>query len=479
MYAVTLLSMSRRSTMLLAAAAALLTCASPAEAVREHGTSRGDVLIGSHQRDVLDGRAGNDEIMGLRGTDTLVGGRGNDTITAEGNDRVSAGSGNDRIVVERPRAGLRVRCGPGRDRVSVDQTGVRQPLGKASVLRRLRGCETITFTLGTAPAVDPGGVAPPPAANAGVAAPAHPDLASTTKLFGITHATGGGAAGLRALRGIGVQADRVEFRPQMAWSEIDERYRLALSEGIRVLPVLNELSRISSLDPGAFSAWVAAFAARYGAGGSFWATRSDGAMAIPQIELFNEPYGAWYYTPVEPAAFAHLYVAAVDAGRRANPNTKWLLPMQPTIDENGTSRSWTAELWSAEPQISARVDGLAVHAYGSWTPGANPLWSYWKTRLLYDEWAGRGAARPVWITEAGQCTSAAAPNCVSEAEQAAAVKFYVADVRATSYIKALFVFTHREAGGDPTNRENWFGIVRSDLSPKPAFWAYRDALAGG
>lgn len=471
--------MIRRPILTLTALAVLLTSAAPADAVRQKGTPRADKLVGSHQRDVLDGRAGNDEIIGLRGADTLVGGRGNDVITAEGSDRVSAGSGADRILVERPTTRFRVRCGKGRDHLELDQRGQTRPLARRSLLRRASGCERTTIRTGARPRppVAPGVPAPAGPVNAGTATV--PDTEGGAKLFGITHATGGGGAGLRALRGIGVSADRLEFGQQMSWAEIDERYTLALREGMRVLPVLNSLRRISSIDAASFAAWTGAFAARYGPGGTFWAGRADGALALPQIEIFNEPYGAWYYQPVEPAAFARLYVAAVDAGRRANPATKYLLPVQPTIDENGTSRPWSPELWAAEPQIAARVDGLAVHPYGSWTPGANPFWSYWKTRWIYDEWSRRGAPRQLWLTEVGQCTSSVAPNCVSEAQQAEAVRFYVADARATPYIRAVFVFTHRDAAGDPANRENSFGIVRSDLTPKPAFWAYRDALAGG
>jgi hypothetical protein len=473
--------MSRRPILTLTALAVLLAGAAPADAVRLKGTPRADTLVGSHGRDVLDGRAGNDEIIGLRGADTLIGGRGDDLIRAEGSDRVSGGSGADLIIVERPTKRFRVRCGPGRDRLELDQRGQTRPLGRRALLRRVSGCERITFRMGSRPR---------PAPAPGVPAPAEPVSAGTAtvppevadggaKLFGITHATGGGGAGLRALRGIGVSADRLEFGQQMSWAEIDERYELALREGMRVLPVLNSLRQISSIDAASFAAWTGAFAARYGPGGTFWAGRADAALALAQIEIFNEPYGAWYYQPVEPAAFARLYVAAVDAGRRANPATKYLLPVQPTIDENGTSRPWSPELWAAEPQIASRVDGLAVHPYGSWTPGANPFWSYWKTRWIYDEWSHRGAPRQLWLTEVGQCTSSVAPKCVSEAQQAEAVRFYVADARATPYIRAVFVFTHRDAPGDPANRENSFGIVRADLTPKPAFWAYRDALAGG
>jgi hypothetical protein len=386
------------------------------------------------------------------------------------------------VLVVHPTSGMRVRCGPGRDRLVLDQAGQRRRLARRSLLRRITGCEHVVFRTGGVPAIpadEPDVVeAPAPTSTGSVAAP-HPDLAATTKLFGVTHATGGGAAGLRALRRIGVSADRLEFGPDASWAAIDERYRLALQEGMRVLPVLNVLRQISTIDVGAFAAWTAAFAARYGPGGTFWAGRPDGSLALSHIEIFNEPYGAWYYQPVEAAAFARLYVAAVDAGRRANPATRYLLPVQPTIDENGTSRPWTAELWAAEGQIAERVDGLAVHPYGAWSPGADPLWTYWKTRLLYDEWNSRGAARPMWITEVGQCTAPAAPNCVSEAQQAEAVRFYVADARATSYIKALFLYTHRDAEGDAADRENWFGIVRRDLTPKPAFLAYQDALAEG
>jgi RTX calcium-binding nonapeptide repeat (4 copies) len=80
------------------------------------GTAGRDRLIGTPTADSIDGRAGNDTIRALGGTDALQGGLGRDTI--------DAGRGDDRIAANGDNARDTVRCGAGRDIVTVDTADV-------------------------------------------------------------------------------------------------------------------------------------------------------------------------------------------------------------------------------------------------------------------------------------------------------------------------------------------------------------------
>ena len=43
----------------------------------------------------------------------------------------------------------------------------------------------------------------------------------------------------------------------------------------------------------------------------------------------------------------------------------------------------------------------------------------------------------------------------------------------------LFWYSHRDLGATTDTRENFFGLLRNDFSPKPSYSAYRTAVVGG
>jgi hypothetical protein len=112
-----------------------------------------DCLEGGPGRDNLSSRSGRDALIGGPGSDRLAGGSGADRITdapaayafgllASGSNRVSGGPGGDVIDVANARRDI-VRCGPGRDRVSMDRGD------------RLYGCERRNVLASPLPAASP------------------------------------------------------------------------------------------------------------------------------------------------------------------------------------------------------------------------------------------------------------------------------------------------------------------------------------
>lgn len=117
------------------------------------GSGGRDCLEGGPGRDNLSGRGAADVLVGGPGSDRLAGGSGADRITdapaayafgllASGSNHVSGGPGKDVIDVANARRDT-VRCGPGRDRVTVDKVD------------RLFGCERREVLASPLPAASP------------------------------------------------------------------------------------------------------------------------------------------------------------------------------------------------------------------------------------------------------------------------------------------------------------------------------------
>ena len=64
----------------------------------------------------------------------------------------------------------------------------------------------------------------------------------------------------------------------------------------------------------AFAQFAAAFAARYGPGGTFWSVHPElPNLPVRTYEIWNEPNGTFWTPQPDPAAYADLFVRAADA----------------------------------------------------------------------------------------------------------------------------------------------------------------------
>lgn len=113
----------RRTVVLLAAIGAMLVLVSGvALGAFRYGTDGGENIYGTLNVDVINGNGGSDKIYGFDGSDELRGSTGNDGIYAGfGNDRVFGGPGSDGLHVGSDEARDYVNCGPGYDRVYLDE----------------------------------------------------------------------------------------------------------------------------------------------------------------------------------------------------------------------------------------------------------------------------------------------------------------------------------------------------------------------
>lgn len=310
----------------------------------------------------------------------------------------------------------------------------------------------------------------------------------------IANTLDGGDGDRRAVRAAGFRWVREELR----WSELEPRrgrfdwrtsdrlFRDTARRGLRVLPLLLESPRWLSRDAlalppdaAAFARYVAAAAARYGPGGRFWRTDPslDARLAPAFFEVWNEPWFRFFSTQgIEPARFARLARAAIEAGHAANPRARFLLPVEgPYARDDGEVADWVDDLAAADPDLGRIADGFAVHPYDDGDPRSTEGDRRGQFRRLDDVRAGlrRHGWRtgPIWITEVGWSTCARRPLCVSEADQRRHWTALLRLVReGPADVAAVFAYHFLNTGQpDPRTSGNHFGLLRHDRSRKPAF----------
>jgi hypothetical protein len=87
------------------------------------------------------------------------------------------------------------------------------------------------------------------------------------------------------------------------------------------------------------------------------------------------------------------------------------------------------------------------------------------------------AGKKIWATEFGAPTNGPSGSHVSESTQASMLTRAFSLWTGYAWSGPLFSYQGRDRGTDRSTREDFFGLVRADWSAKPAFDAYRNAVA--
>lgn len=206
---------------------------------------------------------------------------------------------------------------------------------------------------------------------------------------------------------------------------------------------------------------------------------------ITAWEVWNEPNIHNFWSPAPDAAqYVALLKATAAAVRSVNPSA--------TIVSGGLSPATTStdgrtvaplEFVKRMYDLGAASSFSAVgwHPYSfphmPTTPNTSSWNAYAQMPLVRDEMVRRGdGGKEVWLTEVGAPTGTAA-DAVSEQRQAEIVVEAVRTAGSWSWAGPSFVYAVRDAGTLPSDREQNFGLVRRDYSPKPAYGALRTLLA--
>ena len=220
-----------------------------------------------------------------------------------------------------------------------------------------------------------------------------------------------------------------------------------------------------------FSAYAAAFAARYGSGGAFWRAHPGlTPQPVSAIEIWNEPDNPEFWVPgPDAAAYARLYLDARTAVDAAEPGMRVL------IGGLTAPGAFLPAMVQAVPELAGHVDGVAIHPYGR--PG-----------LVVDRVRGARAALvrlgmgavPLYVTEFGWTTQPPGAVGYGPAGQRPA---YIADVLTTlghlqCGLAATVLYTWVTPQRNPADAQDWYGIANpADASaPTPDTAAFAAGL---
>lgn len=211
---------------------------------------------------------------------------------------------------------------------------------------------------------------------------------------------------------------------------------------------------------------------------------------IQAWEIWNEPNLPLFWTHPDPVAYTRLVQAAYPAIKSSDPTALVLAGALAPIEAGGPGIS-TADFLDAMYRAGARgsFDALSIHPYtGLRPPTADdpnaPAHSFVQTvPALHQEMLRAGDDHPIWITEAGWPTTLACDSCagngsgIDEAVQAADLREEIHLIRSWDYVQGFLWYELVDRGGaTATSPEDHFGLLRHDLSPKPAADAFRASV---
>ncbi|MGH2875839.1 MAG: hypothetical protein ACRDLV_06275, partial [Solirubrobacteraceae bacterium] len=275
-------------------------------------------------------------------------------------------------------------------------------------------------------------------------------------------------------------------RHDWKWSFDDQIAGSLAAHGLTWLPILDYTAPWAQSIRGqdhspprsdaGYAAYAAAFAARYGSGGTFWHEHSGlTARPVGAIEIWNEPDNGQFWEPSpDPGAYAQLYLAARAAIDAADPGIRVLV--------GGLTKpaSFLPAMAQAAPGLSGHIDGVAIHPYGRPAVVAGKVASARSTLMAL------GMAKvPLYVTEFGWTTQpASAPDYAPESVRPSYIERTLAELAGSGCgVAASLLYTWVTPERDPTDAQDWYGIAdpSSAASPTPdttAFAAGLHAAAG-
>jgi hypothetical protein len=267
------------------------------------------------------------------------------------------------------------------------------------------------------------------------------------------------------------------------WAPIDRVVQGANARGLKVLGIIaytpgwarpSGTSSKYGPDPATYAAFAAEAVEHYS------------AMGVHAYEVWNEPniVGFWQPKP-SPSAYTQLLRAAYPAIKAADPQATVLTGGTSPAVSDGTNVAPVAFVQGIYANGGrGYFDAVSHHPY-TWPafPGDTQAWNPWyqmtgaNPSIRSVMGANGDSAKKVWATEYGAPTNGPSSSSpVSEATQAEMITRAYALWETYDWAGPLFVYQHRDQGTSTSTRENFFGLVRTDYSQKPAYAAYQSAV---
>ena len=284
------------------------------------------------------------------------------------------------------------------------------------------------------------------------------------------------------------QIEAVPGSPDLLW--YDWLVAAAAVRGLDVMPMLIGAPQWASTAPptplrgyypprdlDAFGRFAAALARRYGPNGSLWREHPELPVhPIRRWQIWNEAnLGVWWRTGPDANAYTALLASGARALRDVDPGAEIVTAGIPDSDLGVPLDRWVRDLYAAG--AAPWFDTLAIHPYAATTTDSMALVE--RARMLMDAHGDRDGIR---ITEFGWGTGGTGEFTTTEAGQAQkitrVVDMFVAG-RSQLRLRGIDYFMWQDGAPGP-GHDTWIphtGLLRSDRSPKPGWFAYADAIA--
>jgi len=204
---------------------------------------------------------------------------------------------------------------------------------------------------------------------------------------------------------------------------------------------------------------------------------------VNMFEIWNEPNRGQSWQPrPNPAAYTAILVQASRAIRKVDPSAFIISGGLGPAVTNGTNISPVSFLEAMYADgAKGSFNALGFHAYSyPALPDNYESWSGWSqmnqtSPSLRSIMASHGdGSIPIWITEVGAPSSG--PRGVGAAAQAADITQAVTAAKTTSWIGSLYVYTWQDTGTNPSDNEDWFGLLTAAGVRKSAYSALYAAI---
>jgi polysaccharide biosynthesis protein PslG len=269
------------------------------------------------------------------------------------------------------------------------------------------------------------------------------------------------------------------------WAMYDAIAQAMAQHGIRWYPIVDYSTSWSGVTAGDsnsavapdhvsdFTAYAAAFAQRYGRGGSFWKSHpSLPQLPVTSYEIWNEENSTVFWRPQDdaPERYADLYMAARDAIKAVDSQADVVVGGLALGGYGGGADEITflQRMFAHRPDLKDHVDGVGLHPYQA--DVADTEMRIARFRQALDQLAGPQV--PIEVTEVGWATTA-----VSDADRGADLAQLAQDLpRSDCNIDRFIPYTWITEEQDGSNSEQWFGIANADGTVKASGQGYLNAV---
>lgn len=274
----------------------------------------------------------------------------------------------------------------------------------------------------------------------------------------------------------------IEPKPgRFRWESTDRLVQTADDHGLRILGLVTHTPRWARSplapaddqhgmpsDPDLFGRFAGVVAERY-------------VDTVMHWEIWNEPNLTPFFLPrPDVDVYTDMLTAAAEHIGNVDPAAVIVSGgLSPALD-NGSDISPTTFLTALYDRgVSSAFDVVGMHPYSypalpsdSSAAGWN---SFYRMRDMRRIMVDHGDVdKPVWATEFGSPTGTG-KDAVNADTQAEILLDAITEQRALGFVDKLFVYSLVDRGTDPSDREQNFGIIDHDRSPKPAWNVLRTA----